>query len=162
MSIVRDDGGRYFEMNRRSPYAWGQRHTVQVTATYNRVSQFTDRRTKHLHSEDDLDGQFRLHGISSPYFGEDRRSFIDGKTFHCPQEVCNLLDTRLRGRAKFDMLMSFGTTSTAPLNLEAVQTASCYNYLDCTVRQECCDRGGEFGVCEAFEACPKDLRMGLD
>lgn len=171
MVTLRDDGdGFYWEMLpsmargfRGKEFEWGKRYKVEVTSTYNVFSQFWDRSiTALLEQNEAIDGHFRLHSISKPYFGEDRRSFLDGKPFECISEgVCAQLDSAVQGEKRFDIVMGFGESASAPLVLKSVESPTCYNVLDCTIRQECCDQGDAF-VCVADDACPAPKIVGVD
>ncbi len=159
LSLRAQKDGTYFEMQGMDTYGWGQRFTVKVTSSHNSYWNHTSRSVEYLSGVDELNESFRLFSISAPYFGADKRSFIDKKSFICASdEVCGRLDDLLGKNQRFDMVMSFGKTAEAPLVLDAVESPTCYTTMDCHARDECCSVG-EKNVCVVFEECPADKRV---
>lgn len=159
LSLRLQKDGSFFEMEGVSNYGWGKRFKVKVTSTHNSHWNHTSSSEEYLEGVDDLDKPFRLYSISAPYFGPDRRSFIDKKAFECATEdVCTRLDTLLATTERFDMLMSFGKTSESPLVLDAIESPTCVSTMDCRAKDECCAVDGK-NVCVVFEECPAEKRV---
>lgn len=169
MVTLRDDGDHYWELPRHEttddtgqPFQWGKRYRVEITSRYNSYTQHSSRSvTAVLDATPELEGTFRLYSISKPYFGEDARSFIDGKAMECvSDEVCAALDEAVASDERFDMVMRFGESVDAPLVVESVEEPTCYGAMDCRARESCCDRG-DANRCVVFEECTDENRAGV-
>lgn len=160
-----EDDGTYFEIDARSmphPYEndWGRRKRVIIKSRDNAYWGHTSQSVNEvLEDVEDVNGQFRIHGISAPYFREDRRSFIDEKAFGCSaEEVCASLDEAIRSGDRFDLVMTFGPTFDAPLVLLSVESPTCQSTMDCTIREECCHVDGA-NICVEHMTCPKEQQV---
>jgi len=96
---------------------WGKEYTLRIHFLRNPTWGTTDRYVDGLVKETDVGGAaFRLHSMSALFFGEDKRSFIDGKAFVCESSaVCDALDEALKKDDAFDLRMRFGKTSSDAL-----------------------------------------------
>lgn len=158
-----EDDGTYYEIDSRSmphPHqnVWGRRKRVVVETRY---MGFSTPQTieKVLEDVEDIKGEFRIHGISAPYFRKDRRTFIDEKPLECiSEEVCTILDEAINNGKKFDLLMRFGATFDAPLILTSVEPPTCQSTMDCSIREECCHVENT-NVCVEDMTCPTENRV---
>ncbi len=95
---------------------WGKEYTLRISLTRNPTWGTSTRLVDALLKETDAAGGiFRLHSMSAPFFGADKRSFVDGKAFTCGAKACDALDRALAKPESFDLLMQFGTPSSGPL-----------------------------------------------
>lgn len=109
-----------------STIVWGKQYRVRVERTRNPTwSTSTRRVVAVVHEVDALNETFIVRGLSAPYLGVERRSFIDGKRFQCQSAtVCDDIDAATQGTQPFDLRMRFGTTAEAPLVALAVVSSS--------------------------------------
>ncbi|MCB9674963.1 MAG: hypothetical protein H6737_07595 [Alphaproteobacteria bacterium] len=136
----------------REAVRWGRRTTVRVASTYDPVVQHTSRRIDAVLEEVETPGEaFRIHACAATFLGADRRSFMDGKPFGCPDPaVCAELDRRAEAdpKAAFDLQMRHAANVDDPLILEAVLDRTCATTLDCDARDQCCK-----GACVPLATC---------
>lgn len=158
-TLLADSDGSYFEIDARGlpyPYRhdWGRTKRVLVQSRRNAYTGYTDSSvTEVLEDVEAIAGSVRIYGISAPYFGEDSRSFIDGKALSCGSEaLCAALDEALGGPEKFDLVLGFGASWRDPLVVQAVEAPTCYGTMDCRSGQACCAQG-ESHVCLQQMTC---------
>jgi hypothetical protein len=101
----------------RRELEWGKEYTLRIHFIRNPTWGTTDRYVNGLVKETEVGGTvFRLHSMSAPFFGDDKRSFVDGKAIVCETDkVCALLDEALKKPDAFDLLMRFGKSSSEAL-----------------------------------------------
>jgi hypothetical protein len=162
--MVSDDGTYVEDDEIGLPYPhqhqWGKALKILIQSRYNATWRHTSHSVeKVIWEKEVLQGPVRLHGISAPYFGADRRSFIDEKKLDCgAPEVCAQLDDAIQSGDKFDLVFEFGPSADAPLQVVGIEAPTCYSTLDCGIREECC-QVDEAAVCVEDLACPEGQRI---